>query len=275
MIRLGIRAHDVSSASTPRELGKRVRELGLSAVQLAPAKSFPDLVAGPAALNLGLARWLGAELEAEGVEVAVMGSYFNMIDPEPDKRAQGIDTFIHNLSLASALGAHVVASETGSVDPAFHYTTQNFTDEAFDQTIETITTLCSAAEKFGVMVGIEAGVNHPIHDIATIERMFACVDSPNLGLVLDPTALITPDIAELQVDMCRDILRRFSGRVCACHLVDFRIEAGELVRCAIGCGQAPVRELVAAFEEALPGGYVLMEFTPEADVEQALTALSD
>ncbi len=54
--------------------------------------------------------------------------------------------------------------------------------------------LCREAEKYGIIVGIEPGINHPIHTIEKMQRLIDEVASTNLGIILDPTNLIRVDI---------------------------------------------------------------------------------
>lgn len=266
----GVRGHDVTSAHTPEELGRALEELGVPMVQLALAKSFPDLPSGSADVNDQMGERIRATLAAHGVHVAVMGCYFNMIDPDLAAREAGYEKFAAYLAHARAFGAPVVASETGSVDPAFAYTEDNFTPEAFDAAAQMVARLCAVAERYGVTVGIEPGVNHPIHDVDTIAHLIERVPSPQLGIILDPTALITSELAPQQVELARTVIDQFWDRICACHLVDYRLVDGRIERCNVGEGQAPVEELVQLFHERLPQVCVISEFTEDAAIARVV-----
>lgn len=112
-------------------------------------------------------------------------------------------------------------------------------------------------------MGIEPGVNHPIHDAQTFGELVEYVDSPSLGLVLDPTALMPPTGEADPVAIAREMLERFDDRVCACHLVDYQVQEGRLVRCGIGEGVLPVGDLLRVFNTARPWGFVITEFTED------------
>lgn len=260
----GCRAHDLTRAHTPEELGRACEEQGVRYVQLALAKSFPQMESGAAQISPGMGSSVRRALAAHDVEVAVMGCYFNMIDADLAAREQGIRKFEAYLSCARSFGAGIVASETGSVDPEFRYTEENFTDEAFNEAAGVIARLVARAERVGAVVGIEPGVNHPIHDVHTCARLVEAVgESPALGFILDPTALITPELASSQLDIAQAMLAAFPERIVATHLVDFRIEGDALVRCDLGEGQMDVDAVLGAVEAVKPGGYVLTEFTED------------
>lgn len=268
MLTFGCRAHDVEGADvaggaaglTPDGLGAALAAQGVTCTQLALGRSFPQW-SGAGSVNPGLGSQVRRALAAHGVEVAVMGCYFNIIDADIDAREAGIAKFEAYLRNARYFGAPVVATETGSVDPSFNYTEDNFTDEAFEGAASVIERLVRAGERAGTVVGIEPGVNHPIHDVAACERLAERIDSPYLGFILDPTALITADLAARQMDIARDMLSRLGGRVVAAHVVDYRVEGGEIVRCDLGGGQLDVDAFLKEVEAARPGCYAITEFT--------------
>lgn len=260
----GCRAHDLTRAHTPDELGRACEEQGVRYVQLALAKSFPRMASGAGEISPGMGAHVRRALAAHGVEVAVIGCYFNMIDADLGAREQGIRKFEAYLSCARSFGCGIVASETGSVDPAFRYTEENFTDEAFGEAAGVIGRLVAHAERVGAVVGIEPGVNHPFHDVETCARLVEAVGgSPALGFILDPTALITAELAPAQLDVTRAMLAAFPERIVATHLVDFRVEDGAIARCDLGEGQLDVDAVLGAVEAAKPCGYVLTEFTED------------
>ena len=260
-MKFGCRAHDLTAPRTPEELGRACEQQGVHYVQLALAKSFPNMPSGTGAVSCGMGAHVRRVLECYGVEIAVMGCYFNLIDADPVAREAGIEKFESYLRVARHFGAPIVATETGSVDPEFHYTEANFTDEAFEEAAIVIERLVRAGERAGAIVGIEPGVNHPIHDVETCARLIERIDSPYLGFILDPTALVTPDLASSQLAICNEMLERFASRIVATHLVDWRIEDGGLVRVNLGEGSMDVDTILGAVEAAKPYGYVITEFT--------------
>lgn len=260
MIDFGCRGHDVAFDGTPDGLGAALEFQGVRNVQLALARSFPQ-EANPERLSPGLGATIRRALAAHGVEVAILGCYVNIIHPDLDEREAALRRFEAYLAHARFFGAPIVATETGSVDPSFAYTEDNFTPGAFEAAVASIRRLCATAERYGVVVGIEPGVNHPIHDVETTRRLIKRVDSPALGIVLDPTALITPQLAPRQLDIVRDALESFGDRVVATHLVDYRVEGSAIERCDIGAGVLDVEGVLAQVCAVKPGGYVITEFT--------------
>lgn len=261
MVSLGARGHDVVlGATTPEELGAAAEQKGIRNIQLALGISFPQW-SGADQINPGLGSQIRRTLAGHGVEIAIMGCYYNMIHPDHAEREAGTRRFEASLRCARSFGCGIVASETGSVDPSFAYTERNFTDDAFTQAEQTIERLVHRAEHVGVTVAIEPGVNHPIHDVETSVRLARLINSDNLGFILDPTALITPELAPRQMDIVHDMLDTLGPRIVATHLVDYRIVDGKVVRCNLGEGQLDAHGIVSEVSSRRPYSYVITEFT--------------
>ena len=281
----GARAHDIADGVTPLELGRRAREVGVERLQLALMKSYPQ-VAGAAQLSVGLGEQFRAALAQSGVTVAIFSCYQNLIHPDDGARRQIIDRFKAYLKHAEAFGARLVVSETGSVLPGLGYTQANFTDGAFHQVIETVAELCDTAAHYGVLVGIEPGLNHPVHNLARTAELVEQVNSPNLAIVLDPFNLLrtvaaggdakTDPASYLeQLDRAFDM---FGGSIEAIQLKDYAIdptgkEPNGLVTVPVGEGDLPGSAAVERIWAAKPGIDIIFEGTPAPKIPKALTTL--
>lgn len=136
-----------------------------------------------------------------------------------------------------------------------------FTDEAYKEASAVIRRLATFGERVGTIVGIEPGINHPIHNLDRIEQLLDDIDSPFLGIVFDATALLDPhDPADLAA-LTTEAFARFGGRIVAAHLDDYRLEEGVVVRCNIDDGVLPVRQILSTISEYAPCLTVIMEET--------------
>lgn len=240
----GFRAHDVtlSEQSTDidpfEQLAYSLEQHHVSCVQLAPLKLFPHFFQSTA-INPGAVQRCKAAFDNHHIRIGVLGSYINMIHPDPGQRTRALHQFELFIRYAQLFGSPMVASETGSVNAALGgYTERNFTQDAYQQTIRSIRQLVHVAEQYRVYVAIEPGVNHPIHDVITIEHMLNDVDSPNLGLIIDPTALTPPDHVDTQwqVELAQQLFEQFSPSVLAMHIADWKPtdashSSNRLIRC--------------------------------------------
>ena len=260
-INFGARGHDVTWASTPEELARGLAGYGVHNVQLALGRSFPEL-SGADALNPGMGAYFRRTLAAQGVDIAVLGCYGNIIHPDAGRRESTLRKFEAYLRNARHFGAPMVATETGSVNrEGFAFTRANFTDEAYRETAAVIRRLAEFGERVGTIVAIEPGINHPIYNLDRVEQLLDDVDSPYLGIVFDATALLDPrEPVDLAV-LAGDAFERFGGRIVAAHVDDYRLEDGRVIRCDIDDGVLPVAQILATISAHSPHLAVIMEET--------------
>ncbi|GAA2182378.1 sugar phosphate isomerase/epimerase [Brooklawnia cerclae] len=269
-INFGARGHDVTWARTPEELADGLAGYGVHNVQLALGRSFPAL-SGGGQVNPGMGAYFRRVMADRGVQIAVMGCYSNIIDPDPERRAGVLATFEAYLRNARHFGAPIVATETGTVNrEGFAYTTANFTDDVYAETARVVRRLVEYGERVGTIVGIEPGVNHPIHDLDRVEQLLGDVDSPFLGIVLDPTALLDPHAPTDPAAMTDEAFDRFGDRIVAVHVDDYRLEEGKVVRCDIDEGVLPVGSILSTVSARRPHLVVVMEETTNQAIARAV-----
>ena len=280
MINFGARGHDVTWADTPELLAQGLAGYGVHNVQLALPKSFPGMPSGAGEINPGMGSYVRRTLAERGVDIAVMGCYFNMTHPDPAAREAGLRRFEAYLANARFFGAPVVASETGSVDPdPGRFTEENFTEEMYQESLASIRRLVAAGERFGTIVGIEPGANHPIHDIETTVRMLEDVDSPYLGIVFDPTAYTTPNGLTCDgsdhVTFTRNAFEAFGDRVVAVHIDDFTVDGDGIHRCNVDEGTMDVAGILRIVAERRPLVPVILEQTVDEAIARTVRRYGD
>lgn len=275
MINFGARGHDVTWADTPELLARGLAGYGVHNVQLALPKSFPSLASGAAQINPGMGMHVSRVLSDSGVDIAVMGCYINMTHPDPFAREAALSRFEAYLANARFFGAPVVASETGSVDPdPGRYTEENFTEGMYQEALASIRRLVAAGERFGTIVGVEPGANHPIHDIETTVRLLNDVDSPYLGIVFDPTAYTTPSGLTCdgsdQVTFTKHAFEAFGEHVVAVHIDDFTVDGSGIHRCNVDEGTMDVAGVLRIVNRARPWVPVILEQTTDEAIARTV-----
>ncbi len=271
-INFGARGHDVTWATTPEELARGLAEYGVHNVQLALGRSFPEL-SGEEAVNPGMGSYFRRVMADRGVDIAVLGCYDNIIHPDPERRESILRKFEAYLRNARHFGAPIVATETGSVNhEGFAYTRDNFTDEAYGQAVKVIRRLVAYGERVGTIVGIEPGINHPIYNLDRVEQLLDDVDSPYLGIVFDPTALLDPQEPIDLAALTTAAFDRFGTHIVAAHVDDYRLVDGTVIRCDLGDGVLPVAQILATIAQRAPHLVVIMEETVNEAIARAVTA---
>lgn len=268
-LHLGIRAHDFPGHSP--ELIAKLKHYRFSHIQLAVRKSFPASVPSLSSLSPGTAVYYGESFRQAGIKIAVLGCYVNIIDPDPDKRTQALQDFSTHLRLARDFGASLVGTETGSVGNG--YTPDNFTEEAFQEVVNSVKWMVAEAERFGVTVGIEAGQNHPLHSVRLTKRLLELVPSNNLQIILDCANLMSPDNYRQQEKVIAEALEQLGERIAVIHLKDFTVEDGKIVIVPVGQGQLHFAPILQYMKYKRPHIQGLLESTTEPFLQESVDFL--
>ncbi|EME8244504.1 sugar phosphate isomerase/epimerase [Enterococcus faecium] len=273
MLNITIRGHDLSEVQTIEDLAEKTKEQGIHTLQLALGLSFPEIPSGTNEINSGMGNYVKRVLEKQEVTVGILSCYINMIHPDLTIREELLTKFEQYLRYASSFGSSMVASETGCVLPEIQYTEENFTDEAFAEAVSVIRRLVKAGEKYQMMVGIEPGLNHPVYSLARVEQLIQAVDSDYLGIILDPTNLITSSDYQEQVQLVEESFERFGEKICAVHLKDFRVEQEKIVPVNLGDGVIEYTKIKEIIMKNRPYLYVVLEETKDDGIRYGRSLL--
>lgn len=272
MFNLAVRGHDLTKVCDPQDLACQIAEKGIKNVQFALNASFPELSAA-AQINPGMGTFFKNEFGQQNVQVALLSCYSNLIHPDPHEREKILQKFERYLFHARYFGASMVASETGSVIPTLGYSEENFTDEVFDELVTVVQRLVKTGERYQTMVGIEAGLNHPLFSNDRIQELIASVPSDFLGIVYDPTNLITPETASKQVEIVAEAFEKFGERIVCLHLKDYVIEEDRIVSVPLGEGIIPYQAILQIVDQYKPYCYVVLEGTKDEGIKRAVAMI--
>jgi L-ribulose-5-phosphate 3-epimerase len=274
MMNIGIRAHDFENLPL-EELVQVIAGKGLTSVQLALSKSLEGVNTELGSLSPGLARYVARAFSKHNVQIAVLGCYFNMIHPDLVERKKGIERFKEHIRYARDFGCSIVATETGNVNAEIFYTEENFKEEPFLEVVESVRELVKEAEKFGVIVGVEAGVNHPVYSPKVMKRLLDSIDSNNLQVILDPVNLLTIDTYQNQEEIFQEAMELFGDRVVILHAKDFVLEDNQLVPTAVGKGLLNFDYILNVLKKKKPYMNILLEETKEPFISESVALLKD
>lgn len=270
---IGIRAHDIEDVPL-EEAVKIISQKGLTAVQLAVSKSITDVNTGPGSFSPGFARHVNRMFQAEYVQIAVLGCYINLIHPDLDKRRTGLERFKEHIRFARDFGCSIVGTETGNVNADIVYTEDNFSEQPFWDVVENVRELVTEAEKFGVIVGIEGGINHPIHTPARMRRLLDSVPSNHLQVIFDPVNFISPDNYQNQEAVFQEACELFGDRMVIMHAKDFKIEDNQIKFVPAGKGILNYKYLLKTMKEKKPYLNILLEEAKVQDIDECVAYIN-
>lgn len=274
-LNLAIRGHDFNKRETPAELAKEIAAAGLHNIQFALNVSFPEVPSESGNMNPGVGNFYRKTFAEQDVEIVVLSCYINMIHPDVEQREQVLQKFFSYLRTARAFGANMVATETGNIDAEIHYTEKNFTPEAFEKVVESVSRMASYAEKMGMFVAIEGGLNHPIYSPQKVKELLDRVQSPNVQIILDTTNFLKADTYQDQRKVIDQAFELYGSDIAAIHLKDFVVEEGRVKPVAIGTGMMDFPYLLEVVKREKPYLPLIMEETKEPDVPNAIAYLKE
>ncbi|ENH96511.1 sugar phosphate isomerase/epimerase [Gracilibacillus halophilus YIM-C55.5] len=273
-LNLGIRGHDIDYEH-PEEIASEVATKGLQAVQLALAKSFQSLPTETGTLSPGFAHYIQQCFQEKGVQVAILGCYINMIHPDQAKREKLLDRFKEHIRFSRDFGCSIVGSETGNVNEKMGYTEDNFTEEAFWKVVASVRDLVKEAEKWGVIVGIEGGINHPIHTPKKMRWLLDEIDSNHLQVIFDPANFMSMDNYQQQESVIEEAFTLFGDRMVLIHAKDFVIENKWIKMVPVGQGMLRYDIIFRWLKDHKPYINVLLENTKEPYIDDSIHYLHD
>lgn len=277
-INFGARGHDITTATDFDSLAKGLAAQGARCTQLALGKSFPHMPSGAAAINPGMGECCRSALAAQGVSVAVLGCYVNPMGKAGAERDAAVATFEAYLRHARYFGAPVVGTHPGRLA-----SDGSESPSAWREFVDLMRRLADVGERFGAIVGLEPCPHHALHDLDSTERLLDAVDSPFLGIILDPAghalddaagdaASAPSDPAEREIAVAEAAFRRFGDRIAAFHLKDFTVPsaATAIAPCQIGDGIAPVDRLLEIVDAHRPYLPVITEGTLDGRIGETI-----
>ena len=153
-MRIGVRGHDVEHSSL-ENLFENIGNQGFHCTQLALSKAVKEFKVNNGVMTPGLAFYIKELCEKNKVDVAVLGCYLNLANPNKETLKKTQDTYKAHIRFAGLVGAGMVGTETGAVNEEYAFTPDNHTDEALEVFIEGLRPVVEYAEKLGVIIAIE------------------------------------------------------------------------------------------------------------------------
>ena len=228
MIQLGLRLHDAEKLPV-EELLPLVRRKGFTCSHLALSKLFKDLPCTPAALTPGYANYLKRVFTANGIDIAVIGNYLNLLHPDEEYLRDAYEKYYAHIRFASLLGCGMVGTETGAPNREYTFCPECRKDETLSLFIKRLKPIVRCAEEFGVIFAIEPVARHSVYDPKSCRRVLDEIGSHNLQVLFDPVNMLDLDNVDHRDELFQEAIELLGKDIAMVHLKDF-------VRVNEGCG---------------------------------------
>ena len=203
------------------------------------------------------AKKIVSTLEGAGIEIAGLFGYYNVVDPDVNRRKLGEAKMETILSNWKRLGSPLVSTETGTFNShsEWEIDPQNQTEEGYRQCRDVFQKHARTAEKHGAVLSIEGYYRNIIGTIDRAERLLNEVNSPALKLVMDPCNYFRKEDLHLMKPMLETMFQRLGDRIAIAHAKDVKASATaeDLPAAGLGVLDYPLfLRLLAQLDRPLP-----------------------
>lgn len=273
-MRIGIRAHDMEKAPF-EELVKNISKKGFSCTHIALKKSIYEFNTSEEAMTPGMALYMKQVFAENKVDVAVLGCYLNLANPNPEKLKKIKETYKAHIRFAALLGCGVVGTETGAVNEEYRYEEANHSEEALQIFIKNLKEIVEYSEKMGVILAIEPVYKHIVYNNQRARQVLDAIQSPNLQIIFDPVNQISVENYTRQEEIIQSAFELLGKDIAVIHAKDFVIEGDTVKSVAAGKGHFHYEPLMKLIKEKKPYIHVTMENTTPENVFEAKKYLEE
>lgn len=266
-MQLGIRLHDTKNLPFEERIAD-VHDLGFKCGHLALAKVIKEFPTTDEALTPGLAMYIKNVFAKNQVDIAVLGCYLNLANPNPEKLGQIMHRYMAHIRFASWLGCGVVGTETGAPNDTYTFTPECHTDWALDLFIERLRPIVKYAEDMGVVVAIEPVYRHIVSNPKRARKVLDEINSPNLQIIFDPVNLLEMVNYQDRQSIIDEAIELLGPDIAMVHLKDFIVKDGKLVSVGCGLGEMDYTSILKFMKERKPFIHATLEDTNPGNNQQ-------
>lgn len=266
-MRLGIRAHDAGRADA-KVLSEKIKGYGLDYVQLVLNKALSQNIED---LSLDEIKEIGKTFQDQGLQIAMLGSYFNPVHSNKDLLKTNISRFKRHLELAALFQTNYVGTETGSyMDDPWGYHPQNHQPESYLEVREIIKDLVEFSEIKQTTILIEGAYNHVIYRPELLKQLVTDISSPNLRVIVDLFNYLYIGNYQQQREIFDTCLHLLQDKITIFHLKDFVVRDGKLVQVGLGQGLMDYEYYLPIIKKNLPDAILIMEGITGDDIASSI-----
>src|SRR3984957_714970 len=278
------------------ETAKKIRDLNFNTVQLDLHFKDVDLSAGQ--ITKDKAKKVREVFRDHNLPICCISGYTNIIHPDKAERAKRVGYLKEIIRNARNFGSRYVISETGTYNTESDWVhhPKNKTDEGFEECRNIVHDLAQTAYDHGAVFLLETYVNNVVGSVEETVKMFAQVDHPGLGLLMDPTNYFEAHNIDRMDLVLKQIFDTLAAKIRIAHAKDVKragadkgekhvdIDAseahsfrgvGEIELPAPGLGSLNYDYYLERLAEKHPNIPIVIEHLEEADVPRAKKFLDE
>ncbi len=266
-MQIGIRLHDTTQLPFEERIAD-VHRLGFACGHLALAKVIEEFPTTDEAMTPGMAMYIKNVFAGNQVDIAVLGCYLNLADPNREQLAKTVHRYMAHVRFASWLGCGVVGTETGAPNEEYRFTPECHTEEALQLFINNFRPIVKYAEQMGVVVAIEPVYKHIVCNPKRARRVLDEIASPNLQIIFDPVNLLDEANYGERQAVIEEAIDLLGEDVAVMHLKDCALQDGKLNAMGCGLGEMDYTAILKFMKERKPFIQATLENTTPENNQQ-------
>lgn len=259
-MQLGIRLHDTVDLPFEERLAN-VHKQGFKCGHLALKKVILEYSVENGALTPGFAMYLKKQFAKNALDIAVLGCYLNLANPDKEQLQKIVETYKANIRFASMLGCGVVGTETGAPNTEYLPVPECRSEESLELFIKNVRPIVEYAQDMGVIFAIEPVWRHIVYDPKRARRVLDEINSPNLQIILDPVNLLGIENYENREAVIDEAIELLGEDTAMVHIKDFVVENNDLKSVAAGTGIMKYDRLLSFMKKNKPFIHATLEDT--------------
>jgi len=204
------------------ETAKKIRALDFNTVQLDMHFKDIDLSAGQITKDKCIK--IRETFRDHNLPISCISGYTNIIHPDKAERERRVGYLKEIIRHAQYLGTPYVISETGTYNTESDWVhhPKNKTEEGFEECRKVIADLSQFAYDHGAVFLLETYVNNVVGSVEETVKMFAQVDHPGLGLLMDPTNYFETHNIDRMDEILNQVFDTLSDKIKIGHAKDVK-----------------------------------------------------
>lgn len=204
------------------ETARKVRALDFNTVQL--DMHFKDVDVSAGQITRDKCVRIRETFRDHSLPISCISGYTNIIHPDKAERERRVGYLKEIIRHAQYLGTPYVISETGTYNTESDWVhhPKNKTQEGFEECRKVISDLAQHAYDHGAVFLLETYVNNVVGSVEETVRMFAQVDHPGLGLLMDPTNYFEAHNIDRMDDILNQVFDTLSDKIKIGHAKDVK-----------------------------------------------------
>ena len=266
-MKIGVRVHDFGKSDAVT-LAKKAKAVGFDAVQLVLNKAIEGESGLAGTLSKEKANYYYETFKNEGIEIAMLGAYFNPVHSDKAKVEQLKAKFAEHLVYENDFHAGFVGSETGSYnDDKWTYNPLNREPAALEENIKIFGDLAKVAEENNAKIALEGAFGHCMWNPDRLKELVDKIGSNSIYYTVDIYNYLAMENYQKHTEIFDRCLELFKDRIVIFHIKDFVVEDGSLKQCCIGKGIMNFDYMLPKIKANYPNAYLIFEGSKPEDME--------